>query len=74
MSSATEAELGALYITAREAVYIRNILKVMGHRQSATSIQIDNLKAEGVINSKIQSKLTKAMKMRFHWLGERATL
>ena len=31
MSSAAEAELGALYINAREAVYIRNILEEMGH-------------------------------------------
>ena len=53
MSSATEAELGALYITTREAVFIRNILKQMGHKQPATPIQMDNLAAEGVINSKI---------------------
>jgi hypothetical protein len=31
MSSATEAELAALYIMAREAVYIRIILEEMGH-------------------------------------------
>ena len=33
MSSAAEAELGALFICAREAVYIRHILKAMGHPQ-----------------------------------------
>jgi hypothetical protein len=32
MSSATEAELAALYIMAREAVYIRIILGEMGHK------------------------------------------
>ena len=32
MSSATEAELGALYIMAREAVYIRIILDELGHK------------------------------------------
>ena len=31
MSSATEAELGALFINAREAVHIRNILEDMAH-------------------------------------------
>ena len=31
MSSAAEAELGALFINAKEAVYIRRILKEMGH-------------------------------------------
>ena len=68
MSSAAEAELGALYINAREAVYIRQILDEMGHKQSRTPLQTDNSTAEGVINNLIQPKLTKAMDMRFHWL------
>jgi hypothetical protein len=33
MTSATEAELAALYIMAREAVYMRIILEEMGHKQ-----------------------------------------
>ena len=66
MSSAAEAELGGLYICAREAVYIRLILKEMGHPQSATPNQTDNLTAYGVVNKKIQPKRTKAMDMRFH--------
>ena len=36
MSSAAEAELGGLFINAREAVYIRNILAEMGHLQPPT--------------------------------------
>ena len=36
MSSATEAELAALYIMVREAVYIRIILEEMGHKQPPT--------------------------------------
>jgi hypothetical protein len=36
MSSATKAKLAALYIMAREAVYIRIILKEMGHKQPPT--------------------------------------
>ena len=66
ISSATEAELGALFITTREAVYTQNILMVMGHKQPATPIQTDNPTANGVINSKIQPKRTKAMDIRFH--------
>ena len=34
VSSATEAELTALYIMTREAVYIQIILKELGHKQS----------------------------------------
>ena len=74
MSSATEAELAALYIIAKECVYIRLILQEMGHPQPPTPIQTDNKTAEGVINNKIQPKRTKAMDMRFHWLRDRDTL
>ena len=58
MSSATEAELAALYSTAREAVYIQIILDKMGHKQPPTSVQTDNSVAEGVINKRIQPKQT----------------
>ena len=71
MSSATESELAALYITARKAVYIRIILDKMGHKQPPTLVQTDNSMAEGVINKQIQPKQTKAMDMRFHWLQDR---
>ncbi len=33
MSSAAEAELGALYLNAKEAVYLRQILTELGHPQ-----------------------------------------
>ena len=68
MSSAAEAELGALFINAREAVHIRNILEEMGHPQPPTPIQTDNSTANGVVNNIIQPKRTKPMDMRFHWL------
>ncbi len=54
VSSAAEAELGALFINAREAVYLRRILVKMGHPQTKTPIQTDNSTAKGFINSKIQ--------------------
>ena len=71
MSSATEAELAALYIIARKAVYLRIILEEMGHKQPPTPLQTDNAMAEAVTNGKIQPKRTKAMDMRFHWLHDR---
>ena len=71
MSSAAEAELGRLYINAREAVYLRKILEAMGHPQPRTPLQTDNSTAEGVINKNVQPKCTKAMDMRFHWLRDR---
>ena len=71
MASAAEAEVAALFINAREAVHMRRILHEMGHPQPRTPIQTDNSTAEGIINSKIRPKRTKAMDMRFEWLLDR---
>ena len=71
MSLVAEAELGALFLNAKAAIPIRNMLKEMGHKQLPTPIQTDNLTAQGVITNKIQPKATKAMDMRFHWLRDR---
>jgi hypothetical protein len=68
MSSAAEAELGALYINACEAVPQQRTLEEMGHKQPPTPMQTDNTTAVGVVNNNIQPKRTKAMDMRFHWL------
>jgi hypothetical protein len=67
MSLAAEAELGALFLNAKEAVYLRQILTKMGHLQQRTLIQTGITMAEGVINNKIQPKRTKVMDMRFHY-------
>jgi hypothetical protein len=71
VSSVAEAELGALFMNAREAVYLRCILAKMGHLLPKTPIQTNNSTTEGVINSKIQPKRTKLMDTRFEWLKER---
>ena len=70
MLSATEAELAALYILAREAVCVRIILEELGHKNPPTSLQTDNSMAEAVVNGKIQPDQTKAMDMRFQWLKD----
>jgi hypothetical protein len=71
MPSAAEAELGAMYINAQEAVWIRRVPEEMGHKQPKTPVQTDNSTAEGVVNNKIQPKRTKAMDMRFYCSGTR---
>ena len=68
MSSAAEAELGALYINAREATPQRHLLHELGHPQPPTPIQIDSSTALGVVTNTIQPKCTKVMDMGFHWL------
>ena len=68
MSSAAEAELGALFLNAKTAVPVRKTLDKMGHPQPPTPIQTDNKMAEGLINNKIVPKATKSIDMNFHWL------
>jgi hypothetical protein len=71
ISSAVEAELGALYINAQEAVPQRTTLAKMGHKQPQTPMQTNNTTALGVVNNNIQPRRTNAMDMRFHWLCDR---
>ncbi len=71
MSSVAKAELRTLYLNAKEAVYLQQILEEIGHPQPKTPMQTNNTTAEGVINNKIQPKRTKAMDMQFHWLRDR---
>jgi hypothetical protein len=59
MSSAAEAELGALFINAKLAIPIRHTLEELGHPQGRTPMQTDNSTAHGIVNNKIQPKATK---------------
>jgi hypothetical protein len=68
MSSAAEAELGALFINAKTAVSMRHTLEEMGHPQPKTPIQTDNKTANDLLTNKIMPKALKAMDLRFHWL------
>mgnify|MGYP000908115252 FL=1 len=68
MTSASEAELGALFITAQALVPIRNTLEEMGWPQRRTPIQTDNSAAAGVVNNTIVPRKLKAMDRRLHWL------
>ena len=68
MSSAAEAELGALFINAKTAVSMRHTLEELGHPQPRTPMQTDNSTAHALLTNKILPKALKAMDMRFHWL------
>jgi hypothetical protein len=56
MSSAAEAELGALYINAPKAVPQHRTLDEMGHKQPPTLIQTNNTTAVGIVNNNIQPR------------------
>ena len=72
MSSAAEAEFGALYINCREAIPARHALIAMEQPQPAMTMQTNNTTDLGIINNNIAPHRTKAMDMRFNWLSYRA--
>ena len=73
LSSAAEAELGALFHNCKEACAIRILLKELGHAQPPTIVITDNSTAAGIANDTVKQKRTKAMDMRFHWVRDRVS-
>ena len=72
LASAAEAELGALFINAKDGAMLRTILEDMGHPQPATPIQTDNACAAGIVNSTVKQRRSKAIDMRFYWVRDRS--
>ncbi len=68
MPFAAEAELGALFINEKTAVFMRHTLEELGHPQPPTPMQTDNKTAHDLLTNKIMPKAFKAMDMCFHWL------
>jgi len=68
MASATESELAALFITAREMIPHRQTFITMGWPQPKTPNQTDNSAAVGVTNKTIVPRRAKMMDMCLWWL------
>ena len=64
MSSAAEAEIGALYMNARQLLPLRVTCEELGHPQPATPMQTDNNTASGIINGTFNQARSKAVDMR----------
>jgi hypothetical protein len=71
MSLAAEAEIGAVFINAKEGAVLRITLEEVGHPQPRTPMETDNTTATGYSNGTIRQKRTKAMDMRFYWIKDR---
>jgi len=54
VSSAAEAELGALFLNCKEGKILRLILKELGHPQSATPVHCDNKTAVSIASNTIK--------------------
>ena len=70
MSSAFEAELGAMFIAAQEMVAMRQTLQEMKWPQPKSPLQTDNSVATGVVNNTIVPKKLKTMDRCLHWLDK----
>ena len=70
ISLAMEAEVGAAFLTAKEARDMRVSLKEMGHPQPPTLLMVENQTAVGFVNDQIKQRHFKAINMRFHWIKD----
>ena len=71
LSSAAEAECGALFHNARAACPIRTTLIEMSHPQPATPVTVDNSTTHGFANKQIKQQKSKSMDMRYYWIQDR---
>jgi hypothetical protein len=60
-SSASEAEIGGLFINVKVAIPIRQTLIEMGHPQPPTPMQTDNSTAHTLISNKFRPEALKSM-------------
>ena len=67
-ASAAEAELGALFLNAKEAKIMRLTLHELGHPQPPTPIHIDNSTTVGIVNNTVKRQKSRSMEMRYFWL------
>jgi hypothetical protein len=72
-ASASEAETGALFLNAQEAVPMITALQEMGHPQppTGTPLETDNATAHGILHAQVRMRKSKAFDMRYHWLKDR---
>ena len=68
MTSAYKAEIGPMYINARDSVPTRKTMIEMGHYYPQTLMQTENLAANSVVANNVQPIRTDEMYMRFHWI------
>ena len=71
VSSAADAEIGALFINARQAIPARMAAEELGHPQPPTPVQTDNTTALGFANKNLQPKVTKSTDMKNWWIRDR---
>eukprot|EP00804_Cyclotella_cryptica_P024309 CCRYP_020871-RA/>CCRYP_020871-RA protein AED:0.34 eAED:0.32 QI:0/0/0/1/1/1/2/0/475 len=69
-SSAAEAELGALFLNAKEANIMQLTLQELGHPQPPTPVHCDNSTTIGIVTNTVKRQKSRSMEMRYFWLLE----
>ena len=71
LSSAAEAEFGALFHNTKEATPHRTTLEELGHPQPLTPVLVDNSTAVGLANDMVTQRCSRAIDMCFYWIRDR---
>ena len=71
VSSAAEAEVGALYYNARVALSLKQLLNAIGHPQPHSSLTTDDSTAHHFVYNNIHQKCSKSWNMIFFWPRDR---
>jgi hypothetical protein len=71
VASAAEAELGALFHNCQDGIIFRQTLTDLGHPQPKTPVHCDNATAVGIANNTVKRQRSRAMEMRFFWIGDK---
>jgi hypothetical protein len=71
MFSAAEADIGSVFLNAKEATILRTTLIEMGHPQPPTPLQTDNTTSMGYSNNTLKQRRTRSMDMLFYWVKDR---
>ena len=71
LSSAAEAEFGALFHNTKEATPLRTTLEELGHPQPPTPVLVDNSTAVGLANDTVTQRRSRAIDMHFYWVRDR---
>ncbi|KAL7483518.1 hypothetical protein ACHAW6_009165 [Cyclotella cf. meneghiniana] len=70
VTSAAEAELGALFLNCKEGKILRLVLQELGHEQPPTPVDCDNATAAGIANDTVKKHQSRSMEMQFFWVTD----
>ena len=70
LSSAAEAQFGALFHNTKEAKMLHTTLEGLGHPQPPTPTLVDNSTTVGLSNDTVTQHQSHAIDMHFYWVPD----